>query len=118
MDVNAPVLAIVLIVVLAADAVACAIPIQYIKDDLDRLNCSDQTQRLIPLVKAAAVTGLLIGLWVPILGLAACAGMVGYFVCALAVHKRENDELAKYVPAIGFMLFVLATLFFSYARAL
>lgn len=118
MDVNAPILAIALIVVLAGDAIACAIPIKYIKDDLDRLNCSEQTQRLIPVVKAAAVAGLLIGLWVPALGLAACVGMVGYFVCALAIHKREGDPIAKYIPAVGFMVFVIAALIFSYASAL
>lgn len=118
MDVNVPILAVALIVVLAADAVACAIPIKYIKDDLTRLNCSDQIQQLIPVVKAAAVAGLLIGLWVPAVGVAACIGMVAYFVCALAVHKRENDSFDKYVPAMLFMAFVVAALVFSYAPGL
>ena len=118
MDVSVPILAIVLIVLLAGDAVACAIPITYIKDDLDRLNCSEQTQKLIPVVKFAAVAGLLIGLWVPALGVAACVGMVAYFVCALAVHNREGDEAAKYIPAIAFMALVVATLIFSYAPGL
>lgn len=118
MEVAAPILAIALLVVLAADTVACAIPIQYIKDDLARLNVSAQTCRIIPFVKAAAVAGLLIGLWVPALGVAACVGLLGYFACAIGVHRRENDEFAQYIPAIGFAAFIAAALIFSYIPGL
>lgn len=87
--------------VMAADTVACAIPIQYIKDDLDRLNVSEKVQKAIPAIKAAGVAGLVGGLWEPRLGLAASGGFVAYFLCALGVHARENDSPEKYVPAAG-----------------
>ncbi len=118
MEAELPILAIVLIVVMAGDAAAGAVPIAYIKDDLDRLNVSEQTQRLIPLLKFAAVAGLVIGLWVPVLGLITCVALLGYFVAALWVHKRENDPLVKYLPAVGFFAFIAVVGALSYLPAL
>jgi len=114
MDISRPWLAIILIVIMAGDAVGCAIPIQYIKDDLDRLGCSPTLQRIIPVVKFLAVAGLVIGLWVPWLGALACIGMLLYFIVAFGFHARAKDPAAKYVPAAGFTLLILAVLVFSY----
>lgn len=110
-------LALILIVVLAADAIACAIPIKYIKDDLDRLGCSVAVQRAIPVVKFLAIAGLIIGLWVPWLGALACIGMIVYFGFAFVYHARANDPVAKYLPAVGFALLIAATLIWSYLAA-
>lgn len=114
MDVARPWLAIVLIVVLAGDAVACAIPIRYIKEDLDRLGCSATVQRVIPLVKFLAVGGLVIGLWAPWLGVLACVGMLAYFGVAFSYHARNDDPVAKYVPMFAFVALIAATLIWSY----
>lgn len=117
MDVSQPVLALALIVILAGDAVACAIPIPYIANDLKRLGCTPQQMKIIPAVKFLAVAGLLIGLWVPTLGALACIGMLIYFGFAFWFHYRAGDELVKYVPAIGFAVFIGAALFISYLPA-
>lgn len=114
MEISQPWLAIVLIAILTGDAIACAIPIQYIKNDLDRLGCSPTLQSIIPLVKVLAVVGLIIGLWVQWLGALACIGMLAYFAVAFWFHARANDPVAKYLPAAGFALLILATLIFSY----
>ena len=110
-------LAIALIVVLSLDAIACAIPIPYIKDDLDRLKCSPQIQRAIPLVKFVAIAGLIIGLWQPWLGALACIGMLIYFGFAFWYHAEANDSLDKYLPAIAFATFIGAVLYLSYLPA-
>lgn len=114
MDVSRPWLAIILIVILAGDTIACAIPIQYIKDDLERLGCSPVLQRTIPVVKALAVAGLIIGLWQPGLGVLACIGLLLYFVVAFWFHYRNDDPIAKYVPAAGFAALILVVLLLSY----
>lgn len=114
MDVSQPWLAIALIVILAGDTIACAIPIKYIKDDLDRLGCSPALQRTIPAVKALAVAGLIIGLWQPWLGALACIGLLLYFAVAFWFHYRNDDPIAKYVPAAGFAAFILVVLLVSY----
>jgi len=115
MDVGRPWLSLVLIVILAGDMIACAIPIQYIKDDLDRLGCSPTLQRIIPAVKALAVAGLVIGLWVPWIGVLACIGMIAYFGVAFWFHARNNDTIVQYLPAVAFTLLIVAALVWSYA---
>jgi len=117
MEVELVGLAIALIVVLTGDAIACAIPIQYVKDDLDRLGCTARTQRLIPTVKFLAVAGLILGLWAPWLGALACIGMLIYFGFAFWYHAEANDPLVKYLPAIGFAAFVTLVLYLSYLPA-
>jgi len=118
MNVELAVLAIVLIVVLGADAAACVKPIKYIRDDLERLGCTETQIRIIPAAKGLALVGLIAGLWVPALGVAACIGLLVYFGFAFWFHARANDPIAKYIPAAGFTALVAAALIFSYAAAL
>ncbi len=117
MDVELVGLALVLIVVLAADSVACAIPIPYIKTEFERLHCSATHMKIIPTVKVLAVAGLIFGLWVPWIGALACIGMLIYFGFAFWFHYQANDPVAKYLPAIGFALLIAAALFLSYIPA-
>lgn len=117
MDANVIWLAVVLIVVLGADALACVGPIPYIRNDLERLGCSETVIRTIPVVKIAAVAGLVVGLWVPWIGVLAAAGMLVYFVVALDYHRRNSDSIDKYIPAVGFMALIAITMVVSYASA-
>ena len=117
MEVELTGLAIALIVVLAGDAVACAIPIPYIKADLERLGCTSTQMKVIPAVKVLAVAGLIVGLWTPWIGALACIGMLIYFGFAFWYHYQANDALAKYAPAIAFAAFVTAALYLSYLPA-
>ena len=117
MEVELAGLAIALIVVLAGDAIACAIPIRYIEDDLRRLGCTPMQMKIIPAVKVLAVAGLIIGLWRPWLGALACIGMLVYFGFAFWFYDRARDPFGKYVPAIAFAAFVTATLYLSYLPA-
>jgi|GEM_PF-1237906 len=117
MDVELVGLAIALIVVLAADAIVCAIPIDYIKNDLERLGCTPTEMKIIPAVKFLAVAGLIIGLWTPWLGALACIGMLIYFGFAFWYHYQAGDDVAKYVPAVLFAVFVGAALYLSYLPA-
>lgn len=114
MDVELTGLAIALIVVLSIDAIACAIPIAYVKQDLDRLGVTATERKIIPAVKLLAVAGLSIGLWTPWVGVFACIGLLIYFGFAFWYHDKVGDPFAKYVPAIAFAAFIAATLFLSY----
>lgn len=117
MDANLVWLALILIVVLGLDAIACIGPIPYIRKDLERLGCSENVIRAIPAIKLAAVAGLTVGLWVPWIGALAAAGMIVYFVFALDYHRRAQDTIDKYIPAIGFMAFIAVVMLVSYVSA-
>jgi hypothetical protein len=65
---------------------------------------------MIPLgiLLASGVAGLLIGLAVPLLGIAAASGLVVYFIGALGAHVRVRDRGVG--GAIGFLVLSLAVL--------
>ena len=96
-----------LLLIQAADAVACAIPLPIIRRDLERLGCSDTVQRTIPVVKAASVAGLLAGLRSPRLGRLTTTALLGYFTCAVAAHARVRDPAWRYAAAVGMAGLVL-----------
>lgn len=117
MDVDAPALAIVLIVFQIGDAIACIGPIPPIEASLDRIECPPRVRRLLPFVKLESAIGLTIGLWVPILGALTIVALVGYFLVAIWSHLRVRDTIANTVPAITVMAFVILVGAVSYFPA-
>ncbi|MER6947517.1 DoxX family protein [Nonomuraea sp. NPDC000554] len=62
-------------------------------------------------LKAAGALGLTLGLLgVPLIGTAAAAGLVLYFVCALYTHLRVYDFAPQFFLAIVFLGLAVATL--------
>lgn len=118
MDVELVGLAITLIVVLTLDAVACAIPIAPLREDLERLGCTPLQMKIIPAVKFLAVAGLIVGLWVPVIGVAACTGMIIYLGAAIGFHARASDPAVRYLAAVGFAVAFAAVMVLSYLPAL
>jgi hypothetical protein len=61
--------------------------------------------------KAAGAIGLALGLLgVPLVGTAAAAGLVLYFVCALYTHLRVSDFSMQFYLAVVFLGLAVATL--------
>jgi hypothetical protein len=48
----------------------------------------------------AAAAGLIGGLWWPIAGIAAAAGLVGYFALAVGFHIRADDTAHMITPSV------------------
>ena len=103
----------VVIIVLAALAYGYAAILNFagaesVKVAADRVQISQRW--MIPLggLLASGALGLLIGLAVPLLGIAAASGLVVYFVCALSAHIRVHDRGVG--GAIGFFVLALAVL--------
>lgn len=62
-------------------------------------------------LKAAGALGLTLGLLgVPLIGTAAAAGLILYFVCALFTHLRVYDFVPQFYLAIVFLGLAAATL--------
>lgn len=80
----------------------------------EQVKVPQSLMRLIGSVFLAAALGLLGGLVVPLLGLAASIGLVCFFACAIAAHLRVGD--LHLLPAgVGSALSV-ATLVVTYAQ--
>lgn len=54
-------------------------------------------------LKVVGTSGLVVGLWVPAIGLAAAAGLTVFFVCAVYTHVLANDISRQFAFA-GFLL--------------
>jgi DoxX-like family len=48
----------------------------------------------------AAAAGLVVGIWWPVAGFVAAAGLVVYFVLAVGFHIRANDTAHMITPAV------------------
>lgn len=67
-------------------------------------------------LKTLGALGLLVGLWIPVIGVAAAVGLVLFFVCAVYTHVLADDISAQFGLAIGFLLLNCATTALSVAR--
>lgn len=73
------------------------------------LGYSITSYRLIGLAELAAAVGLIIGLWLPALAVAAAAGLTVLLIGALVAHLRHGDPPKAAAPAVLFgILAVLA----------
>lgn len=86
------------------DAIACAIPLDYIRRDLDSIGCPDSIRKALPTIKGASAAGLLLGLRWPRLGRLTAALLMAYFACAIGFHVRAKDPWWKKVPASSLLV--------------
>jgi hypothetical protein len=63
--------------------------------------------RLAALLLTAAA-GLVVGMWWPVAGIAAAAGLVAYFGLAVAFHVRSKDTKNAVTPVVLMLLAVAA----------
>jgi hypothetical protein len=97
---------IALAVVTFLDGLACVPPIDFIREAQDRVDAPDWMRRVIPWVKFAAAAGLIVGLWVPAIGLLTTAGLIAYFVIATIMHVRARDSVTNTAGAVAMLVFV------------
>jgi DoxX-like family len=107
-----PVAYTVIVIVLALLALAAAAAqLARVKAILDSLIHVGLSERIIPLLAACLIAGglgLLIGLWYPLLGLAAAVGLVLFFVAATIAHLRKSDFKGLPAPLTMLILAVSA----------
>ena len=64
--------------------------------------------RLLGVIELAGAAGLLIGVVVPVIGLAAANGFVLYFAGAVLMHLRAEHPVAGWAPAAVLCLLAIA----------
>lgn len=103
----------VVIIVLAAVAYGYAAVLNFVgaesvKAVADRVHVSQKWMIPFGVLLALGAVGLLIGLRIPVLGIAAASGLVLYFIGALSAHIRAHDR--GFGGAIIFLLLAVAAL--------
>ena len=79
---------------------------QSVKVVADQVQVSQKWMVPFGVLLASGAVGLVIGLAVPALGIAAAIGLVAYFVCALSAHIRAHDRNVG--GAVTFLLLAVA----------
>ena len=73
-----------------------------------RVGVSESWITILGILKAAGAVGLLIGIGVPLVGIAAASGLTLFFVGAIVTHLRAHDH--SFGLAVVFLLLALAAL--------
>jgi flagellar biosynthesis protein FliQ len=81
---------------------------QPILINMTKVGVSESWITTLGILKAAGALGLLIGIGVPAVGIAAAAGLVLFFIAAIITHLRGHDY--SFGPAIVFLLLAIAAL--------
>lgn len=72
--------------------------------------------RLLGTVEILGALGLLIGIWVPILGQLASIGFVVYFIGAVVAHIRARDGVKEMAPAIILLVLSIIVAVLQFGR--
>lgn len=101
------------IIVLAALAYGYAATLNFVgaesvKVVADRVHVSQRWMIPLGVLLASGAVGLLVGLAMPVLGIAAASGLVMYFVGALTAHTRVHDRGVG--GAVSFLVLAIVVL--------
>lgn len=83
-------LTLFLAAVLAGDVLLSLRPPRFVRDCLEGVRFPADWWWVLIVVKLLAAGGLVLGVWVPGMSLAAAAGVVVYFLCAVTAHLRAG----------------------------
>jgi|SRR5207244_6952767 len=76
--------------------------------NMARVGVSESWITILGILKAAGALGLLVGIGVSLVGMAAAVGLVLFFVAAIITHLRAHDY--SFGLAVVFLLLALAAL--------
>lgn len=100
----------VLAAIQLADAIFCIRPLRFVAECFDDVGFPRRYWWVFTPIKLAAAGGLVIGAWVPGVGLAACLGLIAYFLLAIGFHVRARDIGRNlFVNALGMLALSVAT---------
>jgi hypothetical protein len=85
-------------------------------DNLYELGLKTRQIRLQGTIEILGSLGLLIGIWVPILGKLAALGFVLYFLGAVLVHLRARQGAKDVIPALVLMVISIIVALLQFAR--
>ena len=104
MSIAVAAVSITLAVVFGAGGAGLLAGAQPFAGNMDRLRVPGATRVVIGVAEIAAAAGLLIGLAVTPLNVAAAAGLVALMIGALVFHARAKDPAKEYAAAAVFGL--------------
>jgi hypothetical protein len=80
---------------------------KWLLANMTKLGVRESWLTRLGLLKAAGALGVLVGIRVPLIGVAAAVGLILFFVGAIITHLRSRDCYSLGTP-IGFLLLAIA----------
>jgi uncharacterized membrane protein YphA (DoxX/SURF4 family) len=108
MSVGYIIVALVLAVILAMSGRGKLVKDPRITESLTKVGVPTSWYPYLATAELAGALGLVVGIFLPPLGIAAAIGVVLYFVGAVATHVRAGDTKGLTVPAPLLLLGILA----------
>lgn len=106
---------VALAVIQLADAAFCLRPLPFVRQCLENVHFPERYWRLLTPLKIAAAGGLILGIWVPWLGLVTSLALVAYFAVAITMHLRARDlSRDLFLNAIGMLAICVAVTWISF----
>ena len=100
---------------LLLDAVMSIKPPKFIRDCLDGVHFPRDWWWVLIVIKLVAVLGLIVGIFVPGIALAANVGVIAYFLSASVAHIRARFLKQEFwVNCLGFLVLAVIVLVFSF----
>lgn len=93
-------ISLLLIVVCAVPASAKLAGAPAVRESAAHFGIPWNRYRLISVPELAAAAGVLAGLWLHPLGVAAACGMAVLLAAALVAHRRARDDIKTMAPAV------------------
>jgi uncharacterized membrane protein len=83
---------------------------------LKSVGVKDSQIPVLGALELAGALGLLVGIWVPILGQLAAIGLTLYFAVAIVAHSRAGHPFKQIMPATVLLVVSLLTAIFQLTR--
>lgn len=101
---------ITLAVILLGDVALSIRPVRFIRECLHSVHFPEDWWWVLLVAKTLAAAGLIAGIWLPGVGLAANVGVIGYFCCAAIAHLRARAlGSAFWVNCLGMLVLAIAS---------
>ena len=105
----------VLAAIQLGDAVVSFKPMTFAAECFEDVNFPRKYWWVVTPIKLASAAGLILGAWIPEIGLAACLGLIVYFLLAIGAHVRARDFGRNlFVNATGMLVLTAGTTYLCF----
>lgn len=104
-----------LALILLGDVAISLKPIAFVHQCLESVNFPQRWWWVLIIIKLLAAAGLIAGIWIPGIALAANIGVIAYFLCAAFAHIRAGATGTAFrVNCLGMLVLSIVLLIISY----
>ncbi|AQU71071.1 DoxX family protein [Streptomyces niveus] len=106
---------VVLALVQVGDGVLCLGPVRFVRECFEGVGFPRGWWWVASPVKFAAAVGLVVGVWVPWLGVVTVWALVLYFLVAISAHVRARDFGRNlFLNAVGMLVICVLVALYSF----